>query len=133
MRYLFFIFILIVFTSCQSNQSEKELPKDVLSEKFLAEYQGITPCANCSGINMRVSIKPQRQYEIRMKYLGKDDSIYQYQGKYHYDKSSKKLKMKIGKFTKYFKVHPEYLEILNKKGKPIKSAIKEDYYKLTKQ
>jgi hypothetical protein len=82
---------------------------------------------------MRLAIKPKRHYEIKMKYIGEEDSTYQYQGKYYYDKSTKKLRIKIGKFTKYFKVYPQYLEVLNQSGKSITSDIKEDYYKLTRQ
>ena len=121
MRFFFYLLVFVLIIACQKNKSQKELPKDLLSEEFLAEFQGITPCEDCEGIKTRVALQSERKFEMKMKYIGKSDSIYQYKGQYHYDESDQLLMIKIGDEMQYFQINPEYLKKLDKDAKPIES------------
>ena len=127
MRYLFFLLVFISITACQKDKPKKELPKDHLSEEFLAEFQGTLPCQDCEGIKTRVALQPERRFEIKMKYIGKSDSIYQYKGQYYYDESDQLLMINMDDEMQYFEVNPEYLKKLNENAKPIQSDNEEKY------
>ena len=128
MRYLFYLLVLVFITACQKDQSQKNLPKDLLSEEILAEFQGTIPCQDCKGIKTRVALQPERKFEMKMKYVGKSDSIYHYKGQYYYDEDEQLLMIKTDDQIQYFNINPEYLKKLDENAKPFPSENEEDYF-----
>lgn len=44
------------------------------SVDWVGVYEGVLPCADCEGINMRISISDNMQYAIKSSYIGKQKS-----------------------------------------------------------
>ena len=43
-------------------------------------YFGILPCADCNGIQTILTLNKNLTYEIQMKYLGKDEKVFESKG-----------------------------------------------------
>lgn len=71
--------------ACGGNEKEAETVPDEVSPSFKEEhtaqtsldyagtYQGVTPCADCEGIDVSLSITTEGTYTLGTKYLGKGD------------------------------------------------------------
>jgi uncharacterized lipoprotein NlpE involved in copper resistance len=83
------------FMACGGNEKEAEVVPDEVSPAFkdahtsqnaldyAGTYQGITPCADCEGIEVSLSISMEGTYTLGMKYLGKgDNAVFTKEGKY---------------------------------------------------
>lgn len=82
-----FLFVALgALVACGDNTKEAETVPDEISPTFKDEhtaqtsldyagtYQGITPCADCEGIEVKLSISADSTYTFSQKYLGKGDS-----------------------------------------------------------
>jgi heat shock protein HslJ len=95
-------------------------------------YFGITPCADCSGIETRATLNQDGTYVISRKYQGHED-VYEEKGKFTQDASGSKITLRSsGDNSKtYFNVGDGWIIMLDQKGREIKGELA-DRYVLTK-
>lgn len=54
-------------------------------------YQGILPCADCEGIETRLQLFNNKSYQLAQNYLGKDSTLFRYEGSFEWDKTGSKI------------------------------------------
>jgi uncharacterized lipoprotein NlpE involved in copper resistance len=107
-----FGFAAIIFVSCTSNTTDKNITKDTVILKvpnqetpaFATEdnssnsldwegtYTGIVPCADCEGIETTITIKKDLSYTVQTKYLGKKDAaLSERKGLFSWNKDGNKI------------------------------------------
>ncbi len=54
-------------------------------------YEGILPCADCSGIKTTLTLKPEEVYEEVVEYIGQPDTQYITEGRFQWDRKGNKV------------------------------------------
>lgn len=87
MKKVFFLFSLVILCSCNMNKTpsqDKQAPTDSTTADSLLSmshsYEGIIPCADCEGIQYRLTLSHAGQngngtYESSMTYMGKEETF----------------------------------------------------------
>jgi uncharacterized lipoprotein NlpE involved in copper resistance len=92
-------------------------------------YKGVTPCADCEGIETELILNKDLTYAIRTKYLGKGDGkIFEEKGNFVWDKTGGIIKLEglKGRPSQY-KVGENRLIQLDMEGNIIDGALAEKY------
>jgi heat shock protein HslJ len=92
-------------------------------------YKGITPCADCEGIAIKISLNKDLTFLIQTNYLGKGDGkIFEEKGNFTWDKTGGIVLLQgtKGKPSPY-KVGENKLVQLDLKGKEISGLLAEKY------
>lgn len=122
--------VMSILFSC-NNSSPEQMPEhdtDTLkhSEPFNGIFTGITPCADCPGINTAVIFSPDGNFSEHLEYLERDE---------HFSDSGK-WKMQDSVITatynegnkRYFRVLSDStVELLDGDGKEITGSIREHF------
>lgn len=114
-----FIFIISLFTfllACKSKQGtvndleemqeseHTESRADALFEDmhnsqnsldYLGEYYGLLPCADCMGIQFKLTLQADSSYTAASIYLGKSEEVYVKKGSYNWDEFGQKIICRI--------------------------------------
>ena len=97
-------------------------------------YTGVVPCADCAGIETKISLKGNNTYRISWKYMGKDDAASVKEGTFKWNSSGNMITLENlnrNNFPTMYKVCENYLLQLDLKGKVI-SGKTADKYRLNK-
>lgn len=78
---------LLLVTACSSENNANNQPKtdpqtnldtnnatQVNEPRWVGDYKGIFPCADCEGIETELELKADQRYELSEEYLGKGSS-----------------------------------------------------------
>lgn len=87
------------------------------SIKYLGEYIGILPAADCPGIETKLSIKDNSSYTLNMDYIDRNSHLTE-QGSYTIEGDIIKLHNEKGAIS-YYKIDNDTLIMLDKDKKPI--------------
>ena len=87
------------------------------SIKYLGEYSGILPAADCPGIETKLSINDNSSYTLDMDYIDRDSHVTE-KGTYTIDGDIIALKNQEG-ITTYYKIEDDNLIMLDNDKKPI--------------
>jgi uncharacterized lipoprotein NlpE involved in copper resistance len=92
-------------------------------------YKGITPCADCEGIETELVLNQDLTYVIKTKYLGKGDGkVFEEKGNFVWDKTGGIISLQVSKGgPSQYKVGENQLIQLDMEGKPITGALAEKY------
>ncbi|MGY6520661.1 MAG: copper resistance protein NlpE N-terminal domain-containing protein [Mongoliitalea sp.] len=91
---------LILLFSCQSEKSTVESSADMpyvlgdnsrTSLDWNGTYKGILPCADCEGIETKITIKSDGAFERSLNYLGKEDGIFFDRGTFEWDELGRSI------------------------------------------
>lgn len=104
------------------------------SVDYAGTYKGVTPCADCAGIEVELTINADNTYIVSYKYLGKGDGQpIKESGKYAWTSDGSTIELQgITDAPSAFKVGEGIIWQLDKKGKRIEGELA-DKYILTKQ
>jgi len=92
-------------------------------------YKGVTPCADCEGIETQITLNTDLTFVIRTKYLGKGDvKTLEEKGNFVWNKTGENISLQglKGRPSQY-KVGENQLTQLDMEGKPISGALAEKY------
>ncbi|MDR0646383.1 MAG: copper resistance protein NlpE N-terminal domain-containing protein [Elusimicrobiota bacterium] len=81
-KYVFFILsFFVIFTACGKPQEGvvKDLSQETAS-KYVGTFSGILPCADCEGIDMELSINPDKTFSLIELYLTKESDLFLTEG-----------------------------------------------------
>lgn len=137
MTHTILLFILVSLCSC-ANKSKT--PTETLEEVITVDshnsqnsldwdgvYRGITPCADCSGIETIIELKKDLTYTIKTKYLGKfKKNTFDEKGTFTWDKGGSIIIISGTSPQKYF-VGENTLTHLDMDGNKITSDFAEMY------
>jgi uncharacterized lipoprotein NlpE involved in copper resistance len=92
-------------------------------------YKGITPCADCEGIETEITLNENLSYVMKTKYLGKrDGKIFEEKGNFVCDKSGGSITLKgLKDRLSNYKVGENRLIQLDMNGNIISGALAEKY------
>jgi uncharacterized lipoprotein NlpE involved in copper resistance len=141
---IFGIFMLILFgfggiTSAQAN------PLHLISERqsfshsaqnsldWVGIYQGNLPCANCSEIQVTLTLQPNGQYQKVADYIGNNGGVFVTKGKFKWLNSGQIIQLfENGKLQEQYFVAENELKQLDNQGKPLSGPFA-SLYTLNKQ
>lgn len=122
-----------VMRFARKNKDESDGHNSAQSLDWPGTYHGITPCADCEGIETTVSLEKNRTFQIQRKYLGKKSKPYQSKGNFTWRKDGNSILLKeAGNSTTIFRVGEDHLVQLDQQGNTIAGA-NADKYILTRQ
>ena len=117
MRLLAILFTLLLLTFTPLHAKEAAFPADLP-----ISYQGTLPCADCPGIDTRLNLLPDGQFQMRMTYLEREGSGFYSIGLWQ--TKDGKLTLKEGTQTvEQFQIKGKTLTKLDMQGQPIASKL----------
>jgi uncharacterized lipoprotein NlpE involved in copper resistance len=91
-------------------------------------YKGITPCADCEGIETEVTLNKDMTYLIKTKYKGKGDKVFEETGDFKWDKTGSIVILEgLKDRSSQFFVGENTLTQLDMDGKRITGNLAENY------
>jgi len=112
-------------TACKSTQKTTG-DNSMTSVDWPGTYQGILPCADCSGIQTQIILNENLTYEMETRYMDKKDTIFNTSGKFNWDKSGSIISFDNETRQRY-QVGENRLFQLDKKGKRITGDLANKY------
>lgn len=95
-------------------------------------YKGLTPCADCEGIETELTINQDGSYLLKTSYKGKEMNNFAEKGNFKWDETGSKIKLDYPKENPYtYFVGENTLTQLDMEGKKITGPLAE-YYVLKK-
>ena len=135
----------LLFLSCKKETKQLEINTDTIAKvavetptvsdnsqnslDWQGTYKGVTPCADCEGIETEITLNDDLTYVIKTKYLGKGDGkVFEEKGSFTWDKSGSTIILNDLKGSpNQYKVGENRLIQLDTKGKVITGALAEKY------
>ncbi len=92
-------------------------------------YKGVTPCADCEGIDTEISLNKDLTFILKTKYLGKKDlTVFEKKGTFSWDVTGSVISLNDMKGSpNQYKVKENKLIQLDMGGKEIAGALAEKY------
>ena len=133
----------LLFVSCKKEIKQVEIKPDSIVEvgvdtlsisdnsqnslDWQGTYKGVTPCADCEGIETEIILNLDLTYVMKTKYLGKGDGkVFEEKGSFVWDKSGGNIILKGSKGgPSQYKVGENQLIQLDMDGKVIEGDIAE--------
>jgi copper homeostasis protein (lipoprotein) len=139
--------LIVSIMSCATNQTQSDSASDleVVSSQvpdmahnsrnsldWYGVYKGITPCADCEGIETKISLKKDGTFKRSLIYQGKDNNSFHDEGKLEWNIEGSKVNL-IGEDgrSQIYQVGENVLFHLDQEGNRITGDLAE-MYKLTK-
>ncbi|HTN20363.1 MAG TPA: copper resistance protein NlpE N-terminal domain-containing protein [Pelobium sp.] len=126
-----FIVFLASFTACKSTQNIADNAHNSQNSlDWQGVYTGVTPCADCAGIQTILRIDTNNNYQLETSYLGKTTKPFVQKGTFSWDKSGGRIKLdNSGEASSphYYLVGENQLIQLNSDGKPVMSELASKY------
>ena len=98
-------------------------PEVTLSAVAPASYEGILPCADCSGLKTVLAIWPDSVYRLAQTYEGKSTTPVVTMGRWRLSESVLSLETENGIPILYRRAGDDTLTLLDQQGQPIASAL----------
>ena len=91
-------------------------------------YKGVTPCADCEGIETEVTLNKDMTYIIKTKYKGKGDKVFEDTGDFKWDKTGSIVILEgLKDRSSQFFVGENTLTQLDMDGKRVMGDLAENY------
>ena len=135
----------LLFISCKKEIKEVEIKTDSVSKVAIEKqldahyshnsldwqgtYKGVTPCADCEGIETEITLNADLTFTLKTKYLGKGDGkVFQETGSFVWDKTGGIISLEglKGRPSQY-KVGENRLIQLDMEGNVITGDLAEKY------
>lgn len=147
-KFLFCALALGVLISCgQSNKQKQAASEETISTEdnvpqlvdehtaknsldYFGVYEGLTPCADCEGILVRVTIRKDETFALHTAYIknGKELSPEDFTGNYEWNKAGNTITLKSTQnFPKQIFVAEGRIFLLDQEGKKIETPNAEYY------
>lgn len=130
-----------ILLSCQNkketNQEKKSLslndfPKVNNNQNYVGVYQGILPCADCEGMETKITVNENNTYTKSVRYLGKGNKIFEQKGTISWNTLGNVLELlEIQNSPNKYLVTTGKLTQLDLEGKIIEGSLEKEY-ELTK-
>ncbi len=94
------------------------------SVDWAGTYSGVTPCADCEGIKTELVLSLEGFYKLSLLYLGKSNTPFIEQGKFHWDENGGKIALEGMQGAQlWYRVGENQLIMLDQNGKAIASKM----------
>ncbi|PKM18338.1 MAG: copper resistance protein NlpE [Gammaproteobacteria bacterium HGW-Gammaproteobacteria-15] len=89
-------------------------------------YQGMLPCADCEGINTKVTLNTDGSYQLERVYVGKSAQVFTEQGVFNWSDIGSTVLLEAEQPVQFF-VAENQLFMLDKQGKRIEGDLAARY------
>jgi uncharacterized lipoprotein NlpE involved in copper resistance len=113
-----------------SNSAYVESDNSENSLDWEGVYTGIIPCADCSGIQVRITLHSDNTYRMDYQYLGKDANKETFEGTFQWNEEGSVITLgNLDKkaFPVYYKVGENVIIQLDTEGNEITGQLAENY------
>ncbi len=135
----------LLFLSCKKEVKQSEINTDTIANvpvkvpadshnsqnslDWQGTYKGITPCADCEGIETDITLNTDLTFVIKTKYLGKGDGkIFEEKGVFSWDKTGGIIYLDgLKNRPNQYKVEENQLIQLDMEGHVISGSLAEKY------
>ncbi len=122
---LIFVSVLF-FAACNTSKTTTTKVTEIKSNALNGTYSGITPCADCEGIEYTITFNDDFSYSTKSVYLGREENVFETSGNYKIqDGIIQLLDDKDGLL--YFKKSGENLQVLDRNRKEITGSLADMY------
>ncbi len=95
---------------------------------YLGTYKGTLPCADCSGIETTITLNADETYNMKSKYLDKDEKIFEELGDFTWKEDGNTLIMEgIDSEPMLYSVGENKLTRLDMEGNKITGPLEKNY------
>lgn len=131
-NFLIIITFLFIFISCKKQEKYDEHNAKT-SLDWTGIYYGVTPCADCPGIETTLTLNSNYTYKLNLVYKEKNVNPFVEEGYFKFDKTGNKITLYNNnkESNKYF-VSENYVIQLDANGNFIEGELK-DLFKLIKK
>lgn len=94
-------------------------------------YAGVLPCADCEGIQTTIVLNNNGEYEMRTKYLGKDNNEFTANGKFEWFDNGSKIRLlnvNPDEAPSMYQVGENQLIQLDLQGKKVDGGLAQNYH-----
>jgi uncharacterized lipoprotein NlpE involved in copper resistance len=149
-KLILIVCVSLFFFNCKKEVKQEEIKTDTIAKVVVetpttsdnsqnsldwqGTYKGVTPCADCEGIETELVLNQDLTYTIKTKYLGKGDGkVFEEKGNFVWDKTGGNIRLQAGKGgPSQYKVGENQLIQLDMEGKQI-TGVLADKFVLTKE
>ena len=123
---------LLTLASCfnSNSQNDKQMT-DIHSSKYSLDwygvYKGVIPCADCEGIEVKITLKKDSTYSKVSKYIGKEDNLFFDEGTFEWDNTGSKITLVGENDTQMYQVGENVLFQLDKDGNKVTGDLEPKY------
>ena len=139
------VFFSLLFINCKKEVKKAEFKTDTIAKvpvkvpadshnsqnslDWQGTYKGVTPCADCEGIETEITLNTDLTFVIKTKYLGKGDGkIFEEKGVFSWDKTGGIIYLDCLKNRpNQYKVGENQLIQLDMEGHVISGSLAEKY------
>ncbi|GGD28598.1 copper resistance protein NlpE N-terminal domain-containing protein [Flavobacterium orientale] len=147
-KFYFIATLVVIMISCAKKEKAQDSAEEVsdsmevvkpdmhtakTSLDYMGHYSGVTPCADCEGIETSISLEDEKNYVLKTKYLGKKDAkVYEQRGVYSWNEAGNTIILEgIENGPTHYFVGENTLTQLDLEGNKIEGNLA-DKYVLTK-
>ena len=113
-------FCALLSSGCTSTQKAGDTSQNSLDWKGV--YSGVLPCADCSGIATKMTLRENNTYVLQTQYLGKSNEVFTSEGNFAWTKNGSQIRLgnvKEGTGPAHYRVGENKLMQLDSNGNPI--------------
>lgn len=116
---------LIVTFSCLNNNNQKEVDEhtSINSLDWYGVYKGLTPCADCEGIEVKITLKRDTTFSRVLKYLGKEENIFVDEGSFIWDSTGSIITLMAESDRPMYRVGENVLFQLDSEGNQVRGEL----------
>jgi uncharacterized lipoprotein NlpE involved in copper resistance len=127
MKYLLLaVFLITWLFSCVSNKAP-DIHTPEINMSWPGTYKGITPAADCPGIDVQIVLNYDKTYGLWYKYIDRDNSAFYREGTFTWDKTGRIVILNIKDFPPYYMAAENRLIQLDMKGNKITGDLADNY------
>lgn len=124
---LLLLLVATMLTSCvQTNQHKAE---QAAAQKIAGQYQGLTPCADCEGIEYLITLQPDFTYLGAKVYRGKNDQPYPLSGRWKFT-ADNRIELRDAPSPDYvyrFEIGENQIILLDRDGRRVTGELADRY------
>lgn len=95
---------------------------------YVGTYKGTLPCADCSGIEVTITLNADETYNMKSKYLGKDETVFEELGDYTWKEDGNTLILEgVDSEPALYSVGENKLIHLDMEGNKITGSLEKNY------
>jgi uncharacterized lipoprotein NlpE involved in copper resistance len=111
----------------ESNAPATDVHHSRNSTDWAGIYTGTIPCADCPGINVKITLNPDETYTISYRYEDKQPTDEFVQGKFTWSADGGTIKLDCQEFPPFYRLGEKKLIQLDMEGNPITGALSNNY------
>lgn len=125
--------MIFAFSSYDCTENKTEIKNNAYNSSnslnWQGAYAGILPCADCRGVETRLTLNADLSYILETKYLGKSEEVFRDSGSFVWDEAGRKIILKTeDAYPNKYRVIENYLIQLDREGNRITGQLEELYY-----